>query len=49
MRAWAPTADFWNIRWDLTQYGKRDLEAAGITIPFPQRVLHMSRPTRLGR
>ncbi len=42
MRAWARTAEFWNVRWDLTQEGKRDLEAAGITIPFPQRVLHMA-------
>ena len=41
LRAWARTADFWNIRWDLTQEGKRDLEAAGITIPFPQRVVHV--------
>jgi len=44
LRAWAPTATFWNVRWDLTQFGKRDLEAAGITIPFPQRVLHMAGP-----
>ena len=42
LRAWAPTATFWDVRWDLTQFGKRDLEAAGITIPFPQRVLHMA-------
>ena len=41
LRAWAPTTDFWNVRWDLTQNGKRDLEAAGIEIPFPQRVVHM--------
>jgi len=41
LRAWARTPDFWNVRWDLTQEGKRDLEAAGITIPFPQRVLHV--------
>ena len=44
MRAWAPTTDFWNIRWDLTQTGKKDLEAAGIEIPFPQRVVHMVAP-----
>jgi small conductance mechanosensitive channel len=42
LRAWAPVADFWNIRWDLTQDGKNNLEAAGITIPFPQRVVHMT-------
>jgi small conductance mechanosensitive channel len=42
LRAWAPVADFWNIRWDLTQSGKNNLEAAGITIPFPQRVVHVT-------
>ena len=45
LRAWAPTATFWDVRWDLTQSGKRDLEAAGITIPFPQRVLHVAGPS----
>ncbi|HEX2255717.1 MAG TPA: mechanosensitive ion channel family protein, partial [Afifellaceae bacterium] len=40
LRAWAPVASFWNTRWDLTQEGKRRLEAAGFTIPFPQRVIH---------
>lgn len=42
LRAWAPVPDFWNIRWDLTQTGKANLEAAGITIPFPQRVVHFT-------
>jgi small conductance mechanosensitive channel len=40
VRAWAPVAKFWDTRWDLTQDGKKRLEAAGITIPFPQRVIH---------
>ncbi|HEX2255740.1 MAG TPA: mechanosensitive ion channel family protein [Afifellaceae bacterium] len=40
LRAWAPVASFWNTRWDLTQEGKKRLEAAGFTIPFPQRVIH---------
>ena len=40
LRAWSTTAKFWNTRWDLTQGGKKALEAAGITIPFPQRVVH---------
>ncbi|WP_421722897.1 mechanosensitive ion channel family protein [Bauldia sp.] len=48
LRAWAPIDDFWATRWDLTQAGKRDLEAAGITIPYPQRVVHMSTPDRNG-
>ena len=41
LRAWAPTKTYWDVRWELTQNVKRDLEAAGIGIPFPQRVVHM--------
>lgn len=48
MRAWAPNADFWATKWDLTQTGKRDLEKAGITIPYPQRVVHVSRSEDAG-
>ena len=40
LRAWAPVATFWDTRWDLTQDGKNRLEAAGFTIPFPQRVIY---------
>lgn len=42
MRAWATTAEFWAVRWDLTVRGKKALEGAGVTIPFPQLVLHRS-------
>jgi small conductance mechanosensitive channel len=42
LRAWAPTETFWDVRWDLTENAKRDLEAAGIGIPFPQRVVHVA-------
>jgi small conductance mechanosensitive channel len=41
LRAWSTNAAFWNTRWDLTETGKKALEAAGITIPFPQRVVHV--------
>lgn len=41
LRAWAPNPKFWDVRWDLTETGKKRLEAAGITIPFPQRVMHV--------
>jgi small conductance mechanosensitive channel len=41
LRAWAPNAIFWDVRWALTEAGKKQLEAAGITIPFPQRVVHV--------
>ncbi len=41
LRAWAPNPVFWAVRWDLTEAGKKRLEAAGLTIPFPQRVVHV--------
>ena len=40
MRAWASVPTFWATKWDLTVQGKRALEEAGITIPFPQVVMH---------
>jgi len=45
LRAWSKTADFWATRWDLTEGGKKTLEAAGLTIPFPQRVVHVAEGT----
>jgi len=41
LRYWAKNEDFWNIRWLVLEEGKARLEAAGITIPFPQRDVHM--------
>ncbi len=40
LRAWSTTTKFWDTRWDLTEGGKKALEKAGITIPFPQQVVH---------
>lgn len=41
VRCWTKTADYWAARWALTDEGKRGLEAAGMTIPFPQRDIHI--------
>jgi small conductance mechanosensitive channel len=41
LRAWAPNPVFWDTRWELTEAGKQRLEAAGITIPFPQLAVHL--------
>ncbi|MGH6924058.1 MAG: mechanosensitive ion channel family protein [Propylenella sp.] len=41
LRAWAPTSIFWDVRWALTETGKKRLDEAGISIPFPQRVVHV--------
>lgn len=44
IRAWSRTPDFWDVRWDLTEGGKAALEEAGLTIPFPQTVVHFADP-----
>lgn len=40
LRVWANNADYWGLRRDLTEKGKLALEAAGLSIPFPQRDVH---------
>jgi small conductance mechanosensitive channel len=37
LRAWTSVDDFGNTRWDLNKRVKEEIEAAGLTIPFPQR------------
>ncbi len=36
-RPWAKTADHWTVYWDITKRVKKEFDAAGITIPYPQR------------
>jgi small conductance mechanosensitive channel len=37
LRAWAPGDVYWQIYWDQMKNIKEQIEAAGLTIPFPQR------------
>jgi small conductance mechanosensitive channel len=39
-RPWVRTDDYWNTYWDLTEIVKKRFDEEGITIPFPQRVVH---------
>jgi small conductance mechanosensitive channel len=41
LRVWATTPDYWPLLRDLTRTGKANLEAAGLSIPFPQRDIYM--------
>lgn len=41
LRYWARIEDFWNLRWIVLEEGKERLEAQGITIPYPQRDVHL--------
>ena len=41
VRVWVKTADYWPVNFRLLDKGKRALDAAGITIPFPQMDVHV--------
>lgn len=47
-RLWVNTPDYWATRWDLMKKLKEELEADGISIPFPQRTVHMVAPPANG-
>ncbi len=40
-RPWAKTEDYWTVYWDITRMVKERFDAEGISIPFPQRDVHM--------
>jgi small conductance mechanosensitive channel len=41
VRPWCAGADYWPLRFDLTRKLKEELEAAGCSIPYPQRDVHL--------
>ncbi len=41
VRPWVNAADYWSVRFDLTEGIKLALDKNGITIPYPQRDVHM--------
>ena len=41
VRPWARTGDYWTVYGDLLEQGKVALEAAGCSIPYPQRDVHL--------
>jgi small conductance mechanosensitive channel len=40
-RPWTRTSDYWAVYWDVTRTAKAKFDAAGISIPFPQRDVHI--------
>ncbi len=42
VRPWVRGADYWGVKFDLTKAIKERLDDEGISIPFPQRTIHVS-------
>ncbi|MEN8802259.1 MAG: mechanosensitive ion channel family protein, partial [Thiogranum sp.] len=40
-RPWCKTADYWAVYWDLTRSVKQRFDKEGVSIPFPQRDVHV--------
>lgn len=43
VRPWVVSADYWTVYWDVTREVKRRFDAEGISIPYPQRDVHLHR------
>ena len=41
VRVWVKTADYWPVKFRMLDNGKRALDQAGISIPYPQMDVHM--------
>ena len=42
LRFWTANADYWDVYWQVKKQLKPAVEAAGLTIPFPQRVITLT-------
>jgi len=40
-RPWVKSEDYWTLQWDISERVKLRFDAEGITIPFPQRDVHL--------
>ena len=45
LRGWTLVSDYWQTQWDLTKKVKEEIEAAGMSIPFPQREINVISKT----
>jgi small conductance mechanosensitive channel len=43
VRPWVNTSDYWDVYWDVTRAVKIRFDEEDITIPFPQRDIHLYR------
>ena len=43
IRVWCQAGDYWGVKFDLTKALKQRFDSEGISIPFPQRTIHMAK------
>ena len=41
VRPWVDTENYWEVYWDITRSVKERFDAEGVSIPFPQRDIHV--------
>jgi small conductance mechanosensitive channel len=41
VRPWVETDDYWDVYWDITREVKMRFDSEGVSIPFPQRDVHV--------
>lgn len=44
VRVWCAAGDFWPLKFDLTKRLKEQFDTEGISIPYPQRTVHLMQP-----
>jgi small conductance mechanosensitive channel len=45
VRPWVETDNYWDVYWDITRAVKERFDAEGVSIPFPQRDVHVHQLT----
>lgn len=48
VRPWVQRDDYWGVYWDMTEAIKKRLDQEGISIPFPQRDVHLYETKKAG-
>ena len=43
VRPWVLPANYWEVYWDVTRKVKEEFDRQGVTIPFPQRDVHLHK------
>ena len=47
VRPWVKTEDYWDVYWDVTRTVKMRFDEEGVSIPFPQRDVHIYEESKL--